>query len=345
MSPPRDQLAILFRCDASSEIGFGHLVRCLALADELRKRNARVGFVLGQHSLGAGSLREQGYPVFQIPTDEAGYAARLEAIIGEFGARLLAVDVRDSLFRQHLDHLRAKGCLVALLDDISDRRFAADLSFYPPVPQVKRIDWSGVQGKYYIGWEWTILRSQFTAPVPACDGAGESLLITMGGSDPAGMTLQAVRAVELLPTRIRSVVVIGPGFRRRKELAALLAKARQPFRVEENVQEMRALMLQATIALCAYGMTAFELAATGVPALYLCLTDDHVESASALEDAGVGKSLGLYSAIADEQLAAAARDLLSDPGKRSRIAKLAPTLIDGLGARRIAQVLVNAVRQ
>jgi spore coat polysaccharide biosynthesis protein SpsF len=344
MSPSRTLPAILFRCDASPEIGFGHLVRCLALADELRKRDARVGFLISSSALGSETVRQQGYPAISITTDANGYEAGLELALRDFDARMLVVDVRDDLSRAHLDRLRARGFAIALLDDLSERRFAVDWSFHPPVPQVRRADWSGVHGKYFIGWEWTILRTQFAEPLPPRAAAPDSILVTMGGSDPGGMTPQAVRALESVAAPVPAVVVIGPGFQRRDEVVALLAKSRRQFRLEENVQDMRALMLHATLAVCAYGMTAFELAATGVPALYLCLTEDHVESASALDEAGMGHSLGLYSKVTDARLAAAVTDLLENADQRARMARVAPTLIDGLGARRIAEILLKEAR-
>jgi spore coat polysaccharide biosynthesis protein SpsF len=344
MSHSRTSPVILFRCDASPAIGFGHLVRCLALAGELRQQGARVGFLIGSQALGAEMVRQQGYEAFPILPEPNSYDVRLEQALREFEAELLVVDVRDDLSREHLDRLRVKGFAVALLDDLSDRRIAADWSFYPPVPQVKRADWNGVPGKHFIGWEWIILRSAFASPLPARTATPASLLITMGGSDPAGMTLQAVRAMELVTAQVPAVIVIGPGFQRRADLVELLAKSRRQFQLEENVKDMRAIMLQASIAVCAYGMTAFELAATGVPALYLCLSEDHVESASALDQAGMGRSLGLYSKATDAQIAAAVSDLIADSSARAQMSSVAPKLIDGSGARRIAEILVGQPR-
>jgi spore coat polysaccharide biosynthesis predicted glycosyltransferase SpsG len=335
---------ILIRCDASGEIGFGHLVRCLALADELsRKEKVRIGFVVREGTMGSEVVRQRDYPISYLPPKNDDYGVFLIETMRQFHATTLVVDVRDDLSRDHLDQLRSEGFLVVLLDDLSDRRFAADLAFYPPVPQVRKADWAAFHGEHFIGWEWTILRPQFAAPLLP-SGVGNSLLITMGGSDPDGMTLKAIQAVELSNADVSTVVVLGAGFRHRSELMRLLSRTTRKFRIQENVSDMRGLMIQAKIAICAYGMTAFELAACGVPTLYLCLTEDHAESASALELVGVGCSLGLSRDVTNRKLADALTDLLADSARRSRMSVAARALIDGRGAQRTAEILLDRIR-
>jgi spore coat polysaccharide biosynthesis predicted glycosyltransferase SpsG len=332
--------SILFRCDASAEIGFGHLVRCLALADELHRRAAiPASFALRETSSGSGLVREHGHNVFFLPSVPGDYGAWLAETMRHVNAKILVVDVRDDLSRSQLERVRAAGRLVVLLDDISDRRFAADLAFYPPVPQVAGADWSTFRGERFVGWEWIILRSQFAAPSNRQPSSGRSLLITMGGSDPAGLTLQAVRAVELADSACDPVIVLGSGFQHKSALLELVATARRPFTIRENVSDMRALMIHSDLALCSYGMTAFELAASRVPAIYLCLSADHAQSASALANAGVGLSLGVFSDVRDEVLAQTLSALLADPAHRAQMSEKGPRLIDGHGARRIAELL------
>ena len=336
--------SILFRCDASAEIGFGHLVRCLALADEIHHLSgSRVGFAMRETAHGYDVVRQHGYEVFNLPSKRGDYSAWLDETMRRFNAKIVIVDVRDDLSRQQLESLGGKGRLIVLLDDLSDRRFAADLSFYPPVPQVRRADWANFHGERLVGWEWTILRSQFAAPLQRETTRRSNLLITMGGSDPAGITLKAVRAVELVSADFAATIILGPGFRHTNALRELLATARHQFTVRENVNDMRAQMVQSDLALCSYGMTAFELAASGVPAIYLCLTEDHAESASALADAGAGWSLGVVGAVEDRQVANALGELLADAGRHAQMSADARRLIDGKGARRVAEVLGERV--
>jgi spore coat polysaccharide biosynthesis protein SpsF len=99
------------------------------------------------------------------------------------------------------------------------------------------------------------------------------------------------------------------------------------------------------MAIAAFGVTAYELAAYGVPALYLCLTADHAASASAFEDAGIGVSLGVENAIEDFDIASAAWALLNDPARRREMHAAGLMTIDGEGAARIAADLAASLKQ
>ena len=98
-------------------------------------------------------------------------------------------------------------------------------------------------------------------------------------------------------------------------------------------------------ALCAFGVTAYELAACGVPAIYLGLTDDHARSATAFADAGMGISLGVASHVSDTDIAATVQWLLHKPGARREMRGCGLSLMDGQGAARIAADLSQALEQ
>jgi len=228
---------ILFRCDGSSEIGLGHIVRCLALADELHDvHNCRITFAMRTGQPGIKMAEEKGYQVIILrDTDQTfDYGNWLNECVSKMDARAIVFDVRDGLARSVVKKLRDKGILIVTIDDPEDKRLEADMAFYPPVPQVKRIDWTSFTGKLYVGWEWVILRKEFSEwrkkyDVHHCRSsldtdqclltnddssmtAGDFLsphvpnpvphapkiLVTMGGSDPQGMTLKTVNALELL---------------------------------------------------------------------------------------------------------------------------------------------------
>ncbi len=328
-------------------MGLGHLVRCLALADELHENHgAAVSFAMRSSPLASEIVKRRSYPILQSPDDLVfDQEAWLRDCILKSGAQILVVDVRDDLPQAALNALAVKGTMIAVLDDLSDRRWAADLAFYPPVPQVRRVDWSGFRGRLCVGWEWIVLRSQFAKSFPPRDNSKCTLVIAMGGSDPAGLTLKAVRAVDRLAGAgaddLESVVIVGAGFCHRQALRDLLGQTRRRFTVREDVSEMSAAMAQADLAVCSFGMTSYELAAMGVPAVCVCLTEDHAESSSALVAAGMGISLGVNDQDTETLLAAAVEPLLVDRNARAQMSARARELVDGRGASRIAELLVS----
>ena len=337
------RLSMLFRCDASPEIGLGHVVRCLALADELyRNHGVAVGFAMRASPLGSEMVKRQAYPILR-PPDSGGFdhEAWLNDCMRQSEAQVLVVDVRDDLPKAALDALAGRGAVIVVLEDLSERRWAANLAFYPPVPQVHMADWSGFRGRLCVGWEWVVLRSQFAESFPPRHNSKRSLLIAMGGSDPAGLTLKAVRAVDRLDEDFESVIILGAGFCHWQSLQSLLGKARRRFTVREDVSEMSAAMAEADLAICSFGMTAYELAAMGVPAVYACLTEDHEESASALVAAGMGVSVGVHDRDTETRLSAAVERLLVDKNARAQMSARARELVDGRGTSRIAELLVS----
>jgi spore coat polysaccharide biosynthesis predicted glycosyltransferase SpsG len=340
--------AILVRCDGSAALGMGHVSRGLALAGELRDAHgASVTFAMRDlESAGVAAVRSNGYTVAPITDrDDADYGSSLLELIASLSARVLIVDVRDALSRASLDRVRASGVRVVAIDDGSERRLAADLAFYPPVPQVEELDWTGFTGARFTGWEWVLLKREFAADEerdspPWRTSQPIDILVTMGGSDPAGMTEFVVDALNLLPQAMAVEVVIGPAFNRTAALAAGAGRSKHAVRVTQGPDAMAPLMRESLIAVASFGVSAYELAACGVPAVHLCLTEDHARSASAFVREGIAESLGVFPAVQPAQLADAVAGLLSDPQRRDEMAARARALVDGRGAKRVAGRIV-----
>ena len=340
--------AILVRCDGGAALGMGHVSRGLALADELRDvHGSSVTFAMRDSgSAGVTAVRSSGYTVVPIADrDDADYGPSLLALTASIATRVLIVDLRDALSRASLDRVRASGVRVVAIDDGSERRLAADLAFYPPVPQVEELDWAGFTGGRYAGWEWVVLKREFAADGTRgsrASGAAHpiDILVTMGGSDPAGMTEFVLDALNLLPEAMSVQVVVGPAFTRAPTLAAIVARSKHAVRVTQGPDAMAPLMRESLIAIASFGISAYELAACGVPAVHLCLTADHARSASTFDREGMAQSLGVFTTVQPAQLADAVAGLLRDPRRRDEMAARARALVDGRGAKRVAGRIV-----
>lgn len=336
--------SIVVRCDASPAIGFGHVIRSLALARELTDRGAAtVSFAMCE---GIALVSREGYRVLAAEPDGPFDAqAWLSGCVSRARADALVLDVRDELPRASIETLRAAGLLIATVDDPTERRLAADLAFFPPVPQVREFDWSGFSGALLVGAEWVVLRRQFAEPPVRASRARPTVLVTMGGSDPAGMTLTAVEALVALPDSFDVTVVLGPGYGDRMTLDERLARSRHPITVVEQPADMRAVMLNADLAVASFGVTAYELAATATPAVFLCLADDHARSASVFEACGAAISLGVHSRTPTQRLAEAVGALLADDARRSAMGRAGRSFVDGSGAGRVADRIIAALEE
>ncbi len=343
-----DPLTILIRCDASHQLGFGHVVRCLALSDELRESyGCSVSFVMREGSKGFKAVREKGYSVITpINTEPFDYKSWIKSVVHDTKAKVLILDVRDNLPRGLLKKLKSDGLLLVTIDDPSDRRLDADLAFNP---QVQRMDWTEFAGELYSGWEWAILRKEFSleaynkkSSIVNRQSSIPRVLVTMGGSDPQGMTLKAVSALDSLDVDFNALVVLGSGFQHKKILKKLLSNTRHRFDVNQNVSNMAKLMSKADLAVASFGVTAYELAAMELPAIYLCLTQDHSLSAKAFVEAGAAINMGLHTDVSTEQLAGEVNKLIRNVCHHN-MPYIPKSLVDGLGTDRVAKRIVSAL--
>lgn len=346
----KEKPAILFRCDGASDIGLGHIVRCLALADELKKRNFGVCFAMRKGPLGIKMVEEKGYKV--ILSDESciefNGGVWLKQCVSKTNPRAIIFDVRDNLSKEIVKEIKDGGVLIVTIDDPEDKRLEADLAFYPPVPQVKRVDWSSFSGELYTGWDWVIIRPEFAAwrekhnsiaPMPTNNHQSQlRILVTMGGSDPANLTLKAVKALNMLSTDFKATVILGPGYVYKDSLKTFLQEVHYEYTILENVRDMVSIMAQADLAIASFGVTAYELAVMGVPAVYMCLTADHAESARAFAAAGMALTLGQYGNGNIQETASKIKELFKQTTlhEMSHKAKLH---MDGLGTIRISNLL------
>jgi spore coat polysaccharide biosynthesis protein SpsF len=340
LSPSRTGGLALIRCDGGGKFGYGHVKRMIALASALRDREG-IGaqFAVNGTQDALAPIRRAGFEANL--TD--GNAASLNAIVKAQSPDILLLDMREGLDRSDIAALSHKVSLTASVDDASDRRLACDIAYYPPVPQAFELSWQSSSCAPRIGWKWSLLGLR-RLPHAARNGASRpTVLVAMGGSDPFGLTLRSAQALAAIDPSFRVRFVIGPGMANREHVAKTIANLAPNFETVEGAGDIATEYAAADVALVAFGVTAFELGALGIPALYLCLTPDHAMSASAFEDAGIGQSLGLIADFDSTRVAKAVRELLSDKARREDMRRAGLATLDADGAARIAADLASAL--
>lgn len=337
MNGPR----LLIRADANSDIGYGHVMRCLALAQRWsRIAEGRVRFVCHQPSpLIALRIRNEGFELEEsvsLPGSSAG-AAELVRIARVFNADSMVLDgyAFDSEFQEQVS---AESPLL-VIDDYGHLK-----SYHTHFLLNQN---AGVHAQLYaartdsttellVGPGFALLRDEFLQQQPARISSWtkqKTVLITLGGSDPDNLTQRIIDGAELTTDPNVKFILLSPvkGLRISDSRIDLV-----PF--SDNMAE---LYCQSDFAICAGGSTNWELSYYGVPRLVVVLADNQSGIAESLHDLGCVRSLGWHDALTAEKIALALTELINDDVQAMR--ENNRSLIDGRGSERVVQHLLSAL--
>ncbi len=359
---------VVFRTDASVQIGTGHVMRCLALAQALRADGAVCRFVMRDLAAHAGALvSAAGFEVTLLrppaPTDvpdcelaHGGWLGVAQSVDAAETAKVLASTPPDWLVVDHyaLDRrwqsaLRAMVGRIMVIDDLADRAHDADVLLDQNLGR-SGADYDGLLPADCIrllGPRFALLRPEFAAARPAAlarragraaqPGHRLSILLAMGGIDKDNATGQVLAALD--PSLdIKVTVVLGgqaPHLDRVRAQARALAF---PVAVVVDVKDMARLMAEADLGIGAGGSTSWERCCLGLPTMLLTLADNQMPGAVALERAGAAVLLG------DVRAGGWVPRLISSMSKARKIGlndswRNCAAVCDGLGVERCSAVL------
>lgn len=342
------QPSLLIRADASAQIGAGHLMRCLALAQGWKARGRQATFITACESDGLRQrLSDEGFQVITLKRSYPGLtdwettsqvlAAQSSAWvvldgyhfdpayqrqIKETGHRLLAIDDMA-----HLDHYYA--------DLVLNQNINAEELRYSCEPYTRLL----------LGTRYVLLRSEFLAwrgwqrEIPQ---VARKVLVTLGGGDPDNQTLKVIRALcQVAVGSLEAVVVVGGSNPYYEELRSAAQDSQLPIRLETNVVNMSDLMAWADVAIAAGGSTSWELAFMGLPSLLLILADNQRPIAEGLDRLGVAVNLGWHQNLSSAEIAQSLTKLLVAAGVRTEMARRGRELVDGKGGARVSDHLMG----
>lgn len=363
-------MKVALRADATRHSGVGHVMRCLALADALRRQGAQTVFV-ARHLVGqlAQLITEHGHGLMRLPVadadarllpeidaaDPAGWlgvewqhdAAATQAVLaGMGGVDWLVVDhyALDARW-QHV--LRAQASKMLAIDDLANRPQEVDLlldqNLYTNAKQRYRSR-VGPDCRLLLGPRYALLRPRFdvlhrTAPVRS--GPMRRLLVLMGGTDAANLTTTVLDAIDRLALPALEVdVVIGSAHPAREALSQRCAN-RPDRRLYIDTAQVAELMAAADLAIGAGGTATWERCAVGLPTLALCAADNQREL---LQHAGAQGLLlaPAFDSFTADAIALHLRALIDNPALRELLSRQALAAVDGRGATRVAQAMYLA---
>lgn len=305
-------LQIAMRTDASFEIGAGHVMRCLTLADNLKQHDAVIRFICQRLP---GDLVEhiikRGYEVTTTLQSKVDWL-----IVDHYG-----------LDKQWENKMRTFAKRIMVVDDLANREHDCDLLLDQTLGR-KPADYDGLVPKdchLLLGTDYAIIAAPFAKIRSASlqrrteNDRIKHILVSLGGTDPHNVTQFVCASLRQLNTTPPVKILLG----KQVEQASLAA-----------------MMADADVAIGAGGATSWERCCVGLPTIMIATASNQLNNAAQLSQAGAVDYLGEHNKIDVQRLIDAVRHLIKSPLHLKKMSAAAAAICDGYGIRRVVLELL-----
>ena len=345
---------IVFRADGNNKIGYGHVMRCLSIADAFSKRGEECLFVLADPFL-QGRIEARGYSCVILGTRFDHMEKEAFTLKKLFENRKPDWMILDSYFitEEYLGLIRPFVCKLACLDDLGrvwkgidaliNYNLYADTLDY--LKSYEEIGQSSI--RLLLGPSYAPLRDLYReVPPKEIKNKAEDVLISTGGTDPIHLALGLMKHMAemgcfsdpYLPTFHFLI-----GANADKDEIFSMAEENPKIQVYENLPSLKELYLKCDLAVSAAGSTLYELCACGVPTITYVLADNQILGNQAFHAQGLMLSLGDLRDTENAPVLVfdAIKRMISVKELRRDFSVKMHSVVDGLGADRIAEALEN----
>lgn len=359
---------VVFRCDASIQIGTGHVMRCLTLADELTNQGAKCYFICREHE---GNLidfiTQKGYEVYKLEAIPLNNSNKDEAepIIShsEWLGASQAEDAKQTIDAISdikpewliIDHYALNDCLeqklrphcdnILVIDDLADRKHDCDILLDQTFDRDKQ-DYANLipsHCKALCGTTYALLRPEFSkwrqySLERRKNNVLEHILVNLGGVDKDNLTSKILDTLKQAPLSDSCKITVVMGSTS-PWIEAVKKKAEQlpwPTEVKTGVSNMAELMANSDLAVGAAGSTSWERCCLGLPTIMLVIADNQKDIANNLKSANAVKVI-----LNDHSLAQMINkylyDLIQSPKKLEAMSQSSADVLDGYGIFKVIE--------
>ena len=349
-----DKIKIAIRTNGGGEgIGFGHLMRCLSLADELTKQGAQVYFISKDYKPGIDLLKSRGYEVKTIDVNAFGDDDLKQSTPLLENADLIITDSYE-IGTGYLQGLKQLNIPVGSFDDLYGN---SNLTTIPselvinPNPYAEKEHYKDRVAKSAIlllGNKYTSLREEFAKAAQEkriLRKNVRTIIVSMGGEDKDNNTKKVIKTIENIPNNLEVTVVLGAANTHKEEIGRYIKGLKHKYKIRQNVQNISEYMLKADIAITAGGTTVWEFCACGTPFIVLTCADNQEGVAGYVQKTKIGVSIGYPAEQGLKRLSESINKLIKDFALRQELSKNAKKLIDGKGAQRLAKEIIKYVKK
>ncbi len=352
-------LNIVFRADASINIGSGHIMRCLTLAGEFRNNGGEITFICRELSGNLISLiKSKGYSVCSLSWQDDNTIFNWYKDVSETINTLDSKDIKaDLLIVDHyqLDsqwesEIRDYTKNIMVIDDLADRNHDCDVlldqNYYCDFES--RYDSLVSEGCLkLLGPSYLLLRQEYTLArenLLSRNGEIKQILVFFGSSDIEGFTLTVLRAIESIKLLdINILVVVGNSNPNRKEVERYCSGvSNMSFFCQ--VDNMAELMTNSDLAIGAGGASMWERCFLGLPSITVILADNQKKTTEDVAIYGAIKYLGWAHDLSEKDYVCAIQWMILNPDKVREMSEKSKLIMPNnvrKGAEIVAYTVLN----
>ena len=366
-------MKVVIRTDVSSEIGSGHLMRCLALADELRKTKSEVLFIASNiEQIWMDIIREKKYECENIVSSSdrnrsSMYTTKYShcrfsnnSIDWQKDSREAKEVMRhrktDWLIVDHYEldwrwesSMRNYANRIMVIDDLANRKHDCDLLldcvYGRELDDYQHLVSQGCQ--FLLGIKHTLLRPEFSnwriyslhrrRQVKKI----QKILISLGGVDRENLTGTVIRLlsqVDWIPDA-EVDIIIGHGFKYKSKIEGIIANSPiKKVTLNSSVTDMAIRIANADFGIGAFGVSTWERFCLGLPSINIITEANQINVTARLKRlqfAGV-----IFSESIERALLTHLDRMTNDEGVYIQISDEISKLVDGRGTYRVAKQMM-----
>ena len=327
-------MKVLIITEGGRDTGFGHITRCLSLAQAFEEREIHPELIVNGDESVEALLKSRKHETFNWLTKKEKILNMIKK------AQILILDsyIADIKFYKKLSDLVEAPVYI---DDNKRIDYPRGVVVNGTI-YAKNIDYPKKKNLFYLlGVEFAPLRKQFwNAPRKGIKENIESVMFTFGGNDKKNVTIKMLKFFVKEYPELRKNIIVSDGFQNVKVIENLKDQKTDLIH-KPSVEQIKKIMLESDLAISTGGQTLYELARTGVPTIGICVEQNQLNNVISWEKFGFLEFIGWYNSKYLIDNLRNSMKHLENMDIRKRKSKLGKSLVDGKGSLRIVSSILS----
>jgi len=327
---------VLFRVDATPEIGAGHLIRCLALAQKLLKSGINPIFMTRtKKRFLLERIKQENIEICCVNKEINSIedSILLNEIADRKNAYWVVLDGYSFLNQEYQEAVIKNGKKLLCIDDLAENHFVCDAVINQNI-FAKKLKYSCESfTKLFLGTKYLLVEDEFRELInwerPISTKA-KNILVTLGASSTytTKVMLKICKAINLLKDSSLHVKVIqGFNFISPTELNILKAQNNSTIEFLPFQYDILNLMKWADIVITAAGSNLWKTILTYAPMMIFLVAENQRIIDDCLKEYNLALVMGWAENVSTNQISSDLQDLINSNVKRNELSSRCKTIV------------------